>query len=257
MSSRSDNPAPDSPSEDEGYDPTPEEATTAAWVGLIGLAQEKFRLGGNESAGHAILESLKTRIRAHPDSSQGERIEGWASPSLVSKPFTLNIQLYPTKRHDKDVRAILTLLPGETDSSQGEGICTVTTRDGRFAVHDCESLASLLNFLSVLSNEYTVEPVGAHPDSSQGPTEMAVCEIDHLILHADQTYVFRVMPNCEKCAAYVSGDSSRGERRVEQRRERDDGIDARFHRPERETRLVGGVPFPTGKDRRLPGETEE
>lgn len=36
----------------------------------------------------------------------------------------------------------------------------------------------------------------------QTPTEMYVCEIDHLILHANQPYIFRVHPHCDKCKAY-------------------------------------------------------
>lgn len=41
-------------------------------------------------------------------------------------------------------------------------------------------------------------------DEASRPTEMALCEINALILHPDQCYVFRAHPGCEKCAAYLA-----------------------------------------------------
>jgi len=37
------------------------------------------------------------------------------------------------------------------------------------------------------------------------PTEMFICEINALVLHANQPYIFRVHPGCEKCKAYFGG----------------------------------------------------
>lgn len=44
-----------------------------------------------------------------------------------------------------------------------------------------------------------------------GPTEMYVCEISHLILHAGQTYRFSVHPDCQGCKDYfgVGGSPAR------------------------------------------------
>ena len=40
------------------------------------------------------------------------------------------------------------------------------------------------------------------------PTEMYLCEIDHVILHPDQTYIFREDPNCVLCKKYICGAAS-------------------------------------------------
>ena len=39
-------------------------------------------------------------------------------------------------------------------------------------------------------------------ESNQSPTVMALCEIDKLILHTNQTYIFVKMPGCQLCADY-------------------------------------------------------
>lgn len=37
------------------------------------------------------------------------------------------------------------------------------------------------------------------------PIEMALCEINQLILHPDQVYIFRKFNGCKSCEAYLKG----------------------------------------------------
>lgn len=43
------------------------------------------------------------------------------------------------------------------------------------------------------------------------PTELHLCEVNRLILHPDQTYVFRYDPNCALCKQYINGTRLEGE----------------------------------------------
>jgi hypothetical protein len=36
------------------------------------------------------------------------------------------------------------------------------------------------------------------------PVEMFICEIEHLFLHPDQLYIFRVNPDCDACLTYAA-----------------------------------------------------
>lgn len=53
-------------------------------------------------------------------------------------------------------------------------------------------------------------------------TELALCESEHLVLRANQLYIFRVMPGCERCQQLASlyEESTKG---VSSERTRKDG----------------------------------
>ena len=82
-----------------------------------------------------------------------------------------------------------------------------------------EAIECIGNFVDVHGNEWhdgtplndkyeqweAVLAADRQAAESPGPvTEMGMCEIPWLILHAEQLYRFHVMPNCQKCLDYLN-----------------------------------------------------
>jgi hypothetical protein len=94
----------------------------------------------------------------------------------------------------------------------GEGPARVTADHmrkfihGRFTQYDHDWEAVAEQFNTLLAAEKPAER----------PTEMYLCEVDHLILHPDQLYRFSVHPDCIGCASYVSGPAERPQLSAEQ-----------------------------------------
>lgn len=53
-----------------------------------------------------------------------------------------------------------------------------------------------------LRESAALAPQSGEREESQ-PTEIALCEIEHICLHPDQLYVFRKVPGCVACEAYL------------------------------------------------------
>lgn len=54
--------------------------------------------------------------------------------------------------------------------------------------------------------------IAAHVPQLERVTEIGICEIDNLILHPDQLYIFRIMEGCDKCQRYINPLKSKEEK---------------------------------------------
>jgi len=66
----------------------------------------------------------------------------------------------------------------------------------------------------VLFHDWLYESLLRSYRAAGGATEMYLCEVSHLILRPDQSYIFRKHPECDDCKKYLIGAAAEAPRSV-------------------------------------------